>query len=91
MYEIKSTSRFEKDAIRCIKRKLDFSQLETVIRLLETNGKLPAKYKTHPLKGNYNDCLECHIKPNWLLIWNQDDKKRTITFIATGTHSDLFK
>lgn len=91
MYEIKSTTRFEKDAVRCLKRKWDFSQLETVIRLLETNGKLPVKYKTHHLKGNFIDCMECHIKPDWLLIWKQDDKNKIIALIATGTHSDLFK
>lgn len=91
MYEIKSTNQFDKHAVRCINRKYDISLLENVISLLELNGKLPTKYKTHPLRGNYVDCLECHIKPDWLLIWRQDDKEKTISLVATGTHSDLFK
>ena len=49
MYEIKSTNQFDKHAIRCINRKYDISLLENVISLLELNGKLPAKYTTHPL------------------------------------------
>lgn len=50
MYEIETTNQFDKHAIRCINRKYDFSLLENVISLLESNGKLPAKYKTHPLE-----------------------------------------
>jgi mRNA-degrading endonuclease YafQ of YafQ-DinJ toxin-antitoxin module len=50
MYNIKTTNRFRKGAVRCINRKYDFSLLENVITLLESDGKLPAKYKTHPLK-----------------------------------------
>ena len=91
MYKIKTTNRFEKDAVKCIKRKYDFSLLEKVVTLLESNGKLPSKYKTHPLKGNYTDCWECHIKADWLLIWQQDDIEKIISLIATGSHSDLFK
>lgn len=52
MYEIKTTNRFDKDAGRCINRKWDFSLLEIVINYLESDGKLPARYKTHPLRGN---------------------------------------
>jgi len=90
MYKIKTTNRFRKGAVRCINRKYDFSLLENVITLLESDGKLPAKYKTHPLKGNYVDCLECHIKPDWLLIWRQDDKEKIISLVVTGSHSDLY-
>jgi len=53
-------------------------------------GKLPPKYKPHILSGNYSGHWECHIKPDWLLIWLQDDNSKTITFVRTGTHSDLF-
>jgi len=91
MYEIKTTNRFDKDAVRCINRKWDFSLLEIVISYLESDGKLPARYKAHPLRGNYVDFLECHVKPDWLLIWRQDDKEKIISLVATGTHSDLFK
>jgi len=90
MYKIKTTNQFEKDAVRCIKRKYDFSQLQKVIILLQTSGKLPPHYNTHHLSGKYSDCVECHLKPNWLLIWRQDDKQKVIEFVRTGSHSDLF-
>jgi mRNA interferase YafQ len=90
MYKIKTTNRFEKDAVRCIKRKYNFSLLEKVVDLLEIEGKLPPKYKSHILSGNFVDCWECHIRPDWLLIWQQNDDESLIVLIATGTHSDLF-
>ena len=58
--------------------------------LLEESGSLPAKYKAHKLRGNYTHHLECHIKPDWLLIWLCDNSKKEIHLIRTGTHSDLF-
>lgn len=91
MYKIQTTTRFEKDAIKCIKRNYDFLLLETVVSILESTGKLPSKYKAHKLSGKYDNCWECHIKPDWLLIWLQNEEQKTIALIATGTHSDLFK
>jgi mRNA interferase YafQ len=90
MYKIKTTNRFEKDAVKCIKRKYNFSLLEKVVDLLEIEGKLPPKYKSHILSGNFDDCWECHIRPDWLLIWQQNNDEKIIVLIATGTHSDLF-
>ena len=91
MYKIQTTNRFEKDVLKCIRRNYDFSLLETVVSILESTGKLPAKYKAHKLSGKYENCWECHIKPDWLLIWLQNDVVKSIVFVATGTHSDLFK
>jgi mRNA interferase YafQ len=62
-----------------------------VIDILQIDGKLPAKYKSHKLSGNYADCWECHIKSDWLLVWKQNDEELTLLFTNTGTHSDLFK
>jgi len=90
MYKILYTNRFKKDYKLCIKRGLDILLLEEVIKLLENNGKLPAKFKPHKLTGNYKDCWECHVKPDWLLVWLQDDNELTLIFTNTGTHSDLF-
>lgn len=90
MYKISYTNRFKKDYKLCKKRGLDVSKLEEVIKLLENKGKLPAKFKPHKLTGNYKDCWECHIKPDWLLVWLQDDNELTLIFTNTGTHSDLF-
>ena len=89
-YEIRMTRTFRKDTERCRKRGLDMELLKTAIRLLEAEGELPAKYLPHKLTGNYAGCWECHIKTDWLLIWEQNDTELTLLFTGTGTHSDLF-
>ena len=65
--------------------------LMTVIELLEKNGTLPRQYKPHKLSGNYKGHWECHIKSNWLLVQQQNDKELVLLFTNTGTHSDLFR
>ncbi len=90
MYKIKTTNKFEKEVKICIKRGLNISLLHTVMQLLAANGTLPQQYKPHKLSGKYSNCWECHIKPDWLLIWQQDDTELTLLFLNTGTHSDLF-
>ena len=64
--------------------------LQEAIDLLQETGKLPVKYKPHTLTGSYKGCWECHIKPDWLLIWKQNDNELVLLFLDTGTHSDLF-
>ena len=64
--------------------------LKDAIRLLEQNGVLPANYRPHKLSGNYEGCWECHLKRDWLLIWEQNDSELTLLFTGTGTHADLF-
>ncbi len=90
MYRITTTNRFEKDVKLCIKRGYDISLLKKVMSLLAGTGSLPEKYKPHKLSGKYVNCWECHIKPDWLLIWQQNDKELVLLFMNTGTHSDLF-
>ena len=90
MYSISFTNKFKKDYKLCVKRGYDIEKLQTVITLLKETGKLPAKYKPHKLSGNYTGLWECHIKPDWLLVWLQDDNKLTLILTNTGTHSDLF-
>jgi len=75
---------------RCKNRDYDFTLLKKILNLLVAKGKLPAKYKPHKLTGNYKGRWECHIKPDWLLIWLQDEKEKQITLERTGTHRDLF-
>lgn len=89
-YEVRMTRTFRKDTERCRKRGLDMELLKTAVRLLEANGKLPAEYLPHKLTGNYAGCWECHLKPDWLLIWEQNDTELILLFTGTGTHSDLF-
>lgn len=90
MYKITTTNRFEKEVKICSKRGYDISLLKNVMELLEEKGTLPSKYKPHKLSGNYKNCWECHIKPDWLLIWQQNDIELVLLFMNTGTHSDLF-
>jgi mRNA interferase YafQ len=90
MYIVKTTRQFDKEVKLCKKRGYDLSKLEEVVSILEKIGTLPPKYKPHKLSGNYENCWECHIKGDWLLIWLQNDNELTLLFINTGTHSDLF-
>lgn len=90
MYDVVFESKFKKDYKLAIKRGLNISLLEEVLLKLRSDGKLPSKYKPHLLKGNYKGYWECHIKPDWLLIWKQDDEICLVTLTRTGTHSDLF-
>ena len=90
MYKIYTTNRFEKDLKLCKKRNYNLNLLKEVIDLLQIDGNLPIKYKSHKLSGDYADCWECHIKADWLLVWKQNDDELTLLFTNTGTHSDLF-
>lgn len=75
MYTIKATKKFEKDVKRCIKRRLPMEKLKEVVRLLGNTGKLPAVFRPHKLSGKFSDKWECHITPDWLLVWEQDDSE----------------
>jgi mRNA interferase YafQ len=90
MFTIKTTKQFDKEVKLCIKRGYDISKLKEAMHILAETGTLPSKYKPHKLSGNYDNCWECHIKGDWLLIWLQNDTELTLLFINTGTHSDLF-
>lgn len=90
MYKVVASSKFKKDFKKSLKRGLDESLLKEVVTILEKEGKLPSKYKPHTLKGKYAGLWECHIQPDWLLVWEQNETIMLITLIRTGTHSDLF-
>lgn len=90
MYEIVTTKQFDKEVKKCIKRGYDISLLKEVMEILAETGTLPQKYKPHKLSGNYSGCWECHIKSDWILIWQQNDAELILLFTNTGTHSDLF-
>ena len=90
MYTLHTSNQFEKDYKLCTKRGLKLELINNTFELLENTGTLPPKYKPHKLRGNYVNHLECHIQPDWLLIWYCDKNKKEIHLIRTGTHSDLF-
>lgn len=79
---------FEKDLKRVIKRGKSTEKLKVVIKQLIEERPLAQHYRDHQLKGDYVDCRECHIEPDWLLIYLLQDN--SIIFIRTGSHSDLF-
>ena len=90
MYSVEYTTRFKRSYKRCIKRGLDPKLLEEAVTLLKQTGTLPAKYKAHKLVSDYAGCWECHIQPNWLLVWQQNEMELTLLLVDTGTHADLF-
>jgi mRNA interferase YafQ len=89
MFELLRTSQFKRDVKKAKKRSKDTDHLKTVIALLAQGRTLPAKYKDHQLKGVYKDCRECHLEPDWLLIYRIE--ATALQLVRTGTHADLFK
>jgi len=90
MLELVTTSTFRKDLKIVKKRGYDLSLIEFVIDELLKENTLPQKYKDHVLTGNYRGFRECHISPDWLLIYAVDKDKLVLIVSRTGTHSDLF-
>jgi mRNA interferase YafQ len=89
-YTVKRTSKFKKEYKLAIKRGLDISLLQAVIRDLATGEPLDAKYKDHELSGNFTGHRECHIQSNWLLVYYKSEDILVLTLVRTGTHSDIF-
>ncbi|MBO7175694.1 MAG: type II toxin-antitoxin system YafQ family toxin [Spirochaetaceae bacterium] len=89
-YEIKPSHTFKKELKQAQKRGLDISKLISVVNTLAEGKTLEAKYKDHALTGNYKGYRECHIQPDWLLIYQYDHTDLYLYLVRTGTHSDLF-
>ena len=89
-YEIKPSSRFKRDMRLVKKRGYDQRLIATVIETLASGGTLDAKYKDHILVGDYHGFHECHITPDWLLIYQIYEDELYLLLSRTGTHSDLF-
>lgn len=83
------SKRFDRDIKKIIKRRKDTEKLRKIIRMLIRQEKLDERYKNHPLKGKYQDCYDCHIEPDWILIYRIEGD--AIQFVRTGSHADLFK
>ena len=90
MLILRMTSKFRKDYKLAKKRGLDLGLLEEVIDQLLNEKPLDKKYRDHALTGNYIGFRECHIQPDWLLIYAVDQGQLVLTAARTGTHSDLF-
>ena len=90
MLTIKYQAAFKKDYKRIVKRGYDMRLLEKVIELLANLKPLPEKNRYHQLSGDYAGCRECHITPDWLLIYEVADEELILYLTRTGSHSDLF-
>ena len=90
-YRLKFTSRYKKSYKLAKKRGLDISLLDSVLQDLLDGKELDAKYNDHELKGKFKGLRECHIQPDWLLVYLVEDDIVTLTLIDTGTHADIFK
>lgn len=89
MFEISFTGQFKKDYKLCKKRGYNMKLLQEVIDTLAIPEELPIKSRDHDLSGNYVNKRECHIMPDWLLIYQIEENQ--LVLYRTGTHSDLFK
>ena len=89
-YEVVTTKRFDKEVRQCVKRGYDMESLRTVIKTLADKGVLPKEYKPHKLKGDFKGTMECHVHPDWLLIYEKAEKIKLIRLLRTGTHADLY-
>ena len=89
-YIVKTTTQFKQDFKLAKKRGLKMELLREVITVLAMGETLPEKNKDHALTGNWIGHRECHILPNWLLVYRLEDEVLVLTLTRTGTHSDLF-
>jgi len=90
MLNYETAASFNKDSKLMKKRSKDLNKLAEIMTMLINEQSLPPRHENHPLHGEYKGWWECHIEPDWLLIYRIDKEKRRIIFYRTGSHSDLF-
>ncbi len=90
MYIVKFTSSYKRDYKRMKKRGMDISLLDAVVDTLRQGIPLNSHFHDHPLSGNFQGFRECHVKPDWLLVYMIENDVLTLTLVATGSHVDLF-
>lgn len=90
MYSAEYTNQFKKDYKRCVKRGYPMKSLQNIVSDLLAGVPLAARHKLHHLSGNWVDFEECHVKPDWLLVFRREEKTKVLVFSNMGTHSDIF-
>ncbi len=91
MREIVYSSQFKKDLKKIVSQGKNIDELDVVIKLLQQDIPLPAKYKDHPLKGDFKGARDCHINPDWVLIYKKPKGDlQILSLIRTGSHSELY-
>ena len=88
MLDVRYSTKFKKDFKACVTRRYNMALLQQVIDTLKIPDTLPLKNVDHNLSGNYSGYRECHVSPDWLLIYKQDGNE--LLLYRTGTHADLF-
>ncbi|MDR2962754.1 MAG: type II toxin-antitoxin system YafQ family toxin [Bacteroidales bacterium] len=91
IFQILATNEFKKQLSLSYKRNLDLRLLERVIHTIAKGARLDSKYVPHQLHGYGAETWECHVKPDWLLVWQVNNEELTLILFQLGTHSDLFK
>ena len=91
MYKVKITNTFKRSYKLMKKRGLDISLLDKIIDDIRQGKELDTKYRNHELKGKFKGFYECHIQPDWLLIYLIENDILTLTLVDTGSHADIFK
>ena len=90
MLKIVSSNQFKKDLKLAAKRGLKIEKLREAVNTLARGEILNEKYRDHPLAGDYNGFRECHIEPDWLLVYRVNDVELELFLFRTGSHADLF-
>ena len=90
MYKVDRTTKFKRELKNMLKRGCNLDELDFVVTTLASGLPLPPKYYDHPLKGSWRGSRECHVAPDWLLIYKIEANVLILTLQRTGTHSDLF-
>ncbi len=90
MLKIVYAATFKKDFKRILKRGKDLSKFIHLVEILQKGESLPPKYRDHALSGNYAGFRDCHIEPDWILVYRIEAEKLHLILFRTGTHSDLF-
>ena len=90
-YEVKFTTQFKKDLKLAKNQNKDIEKLFAVVELLANGEKLDFKYKDHDLSGNYKGTRECHIEPDWLLVYEYQNDVLVLMLYRLGLYSELFK
>lgn len=90
-YDVQFTTQFKKDLKLAKKQNKDLDKLFSVIEVLARGETLPPQYRDHDLSGNYKGTRECHVEPDWLLIYEIQDNVLVLMLYRLGTHSELFK
>lgn len=88
-YEVIPTSKFKKDLAKMIRQRKDTSKLDRVVDMLADGKTLPTLNKDHKLTGSYKGYRECHVEPDWLLVYKIEKSKLVLSLTRTGSHSEL--